>query len=88
MESKKILFLANMDITLLYFRQELIDRLLKEKYNVYVSFPKSENVKIFEQKGCHFIDIQMDRHGINPFRDIKIIFKYLKIIKKLNQIMY
>lgn len=83
MESKKILFLANMDITLLYFRQELIDRLLGEKYNVYVSFPKSKNVNVFEQKGCNFIDIQMDRHGINPFKDIKIIFEYIKIIKKI-----
>lgn len=81
--SKKILFLANMDITLLYFRQELIDKLLEEKYNVYVSFPESENAKIFEQKGCNFIDIKMDRHGMNPFKDIKIIFKYLKIIKKI-----
>ena len=72
-----------MDITLLYFRQELIEKLLEEKYDVYVSFPKSDNVKIFEEKGCKFIDVQMDRHGINPFKDIKIIFKYLKIMKQI-----
>lgn len=72
-----------MDITLLYFRQELIEKLLEEKYEVYVSFPKSDNVKAFEEKGCHFIDTQMDRHGINPIKDIKIIFKYLKILRNL-----
>ena len=83
MKSKKILLLANMDITLLYFRQELIDKLLEEKYDVYVSFPKSENVEIFENKGCKFIDVQMERHGLNPFKDIKVIIKYLKIMKKI-----
>lgn len=72
-----------MDITLLYFRQELIDELIKRKYKVYVSFPKSKNVEVFEKKGCMFIDTPMDRHGINPFKDIKIIFKYLKIIKEI-----
>ena len=82
-KNKKVLILANMDITLLYFRQELIEKLIKEKHEVYVSFPKSDNVKIFEEKGCKFIDVQMDRHGINPFKDIKIIFKYLKILKKI-----
>ena len=81
--NKKILILANMDITLLYFRQELIDTLLKKGYEVYVSFPKSNNVKIFEDKGCSFLDVQMDRHGINPFKDLKIIFKYLKIINEI-----
>lgn len=76
--------LANMDITLLYFRQELIDSLIKEKYDVYVAFPQSKNVKIFEEKGCKFVNVEMDRHGINPFKDIKILFKYLKIINQIN----
>ena len=83
MKSKKILILANMDITLLYFRKELLERLCKEKHDVYVSFPKSDNVKIFEDMGCKFVDVQMDRHGLNPFKDFKIILKYLKIIKEI-----
>ena len=82
-QNKTILVLANMDITLLYFRKELIERLMKEKYEVYVSFPKCDNVKIFEEMGCKFIDVQMDRHGLNPFKDFKIILKYLKVIKKI-----
>lgn len=82
-KNKKILILANMDITLLYFRQELIERLIKEKIDVYVSFPKSENVKVFEEKGCKFIDVQMDRHGMNPFKDFIILRNYLRILKKI-----
>ena len=82
-KNKKILILANMDITLLYFRQELIEKLIQEKFDVYVSFPKSENAKKFKEQGCKFIDVPMNRHGINPFKDIKVILKYLKIIKKI-----
>lgn len=82
-KNKRILLLANMDITLLYFRQELIKRLVKEGYEVYVSFPRSENIRIFEEIGCKHINVEMDRHGINPFKDIKIIFKYLKILKEI-----
>lgn len=72
-----------MDVTLLYFRQELIDELLKRGHEVYVSFPKSESKKIFEEKGCKFINVEMERHGLNPFKDIKVIKKYIKIIKEI-----
>lgn len=83
MENKKIMLLANMDITLLYFRQELIDELLNKKYEVYVSFPWSETVKKFEDDGCRFINIKLDRHGLNPFKDIKVIIQYIKMLKKI-----
>lgn len=72
-----------MDITLLYFRQELIEKLIENGYEIYVSFPKSENAERLEEKGCKFIDVQMERHGINPLKDIKIIFRYLNIIKQI-----
>lgn len=79
---KKILILANKDITLLYFRKELIEKLIEEKNKVIVCFPKSDNVKEFINMGCEFIDIKMDRRGTNPIKDMTIIFNYLKILKK------
>ena len=38
----KILILANKDITLYFFRQELIKKLIEDKNEVYVSFPNDE----------------------------------------------
>lgn len=78
---KKILILANKDITLLYFRKELIEKLIKEKNEVIVCFPKSDKVNEFIKMGCKFIDIKMDRRGTNPVKDMGIIFRYLKILK-------
>lgn len=80
---KKVLILANKDITLLYFRTELIENLIEKKYKVIVSFPKSDKVKIFEKMGCEFIDVDVDRRGMNPLKDLKLIFEYMKMIKKV-----
>lgn len=79
---KKILILANKDITLLYFRKELIEKLVTEKNDVTVCFPKSDKVNEFINMGCKFIDIKMDRRGTNPVKDMGIIFNYLKILKE------
>lgn len=79
---KKILILANKDITLLYFRKELINKLIEDGNKLIVSFPKSDKVKYFKDIGCKFIDTYVDRRGMNPIKDIKLIFEYLKILKK------
>ena len=79
---KKILILANKDITLLYFRKELIEKLVAEKNDVTVCFPKSDKVNEFINMGCKFINIKMDRRGTNPVKDMGIIFNYLKILKE------
>ena len=79
---KKILILANKDITLLYFRKELIEKLVAEKNDVTVCFPKSDKVNEFINMGCKSIDIKMDRRGTNPVKDMGIIFNYLKILKE------
>ena len=80
---KKILILANKDITLLYFRKELIEKLVAEKNEVTVCFPKSDKVEVFTKIGCKYIDIKMDRRGMNPIKDIGVIFNYSKILKEI-----
>ena len=78
---KKVLVLVNKDITILYVRKELIEKLLQEGYDVTVSFPKTEKVKDFEEMGCKFINSDVDRRGMNPFRDFKLLLQYIKAIK-------
>lgn len=80
---KKILILSNHFITLYNFRKELINKLIEEKHEVYISIPKSEENKYFSDMGCKIIDTSIDRRGINPLRDISLILNYLKIMKKI-----
>ena len=80
---KKILILANNDIGLYNFRKELIERLIQEKNEVYISLPNGERVKDLEKLGCTFVETNVDRRGTNPIKDLKLILKYKNILKKV-----
>lgn len=77
---KKILVLANNDIGLYKFRKELIQELLKDN-DVYISLPYGKLIEPLIQMGCRFIDTPVDRRGVNPITDLKLLNRYRKIIK-------
>lgn len=78
----RILILANNDVGLYKFRKELINELAK-KSEIYLSLPIDEYAREFAKLGYHLIDTKIDRRGINPFKDIKLLFKYWEIVKKI-----
>lgn len=81
---KKVLFLANHFITLFSFRKELIRRLVDEGHEVYLSLPKSSENAYFENMGCTIIETSIDRRGVNPIKDINLVFSYKRMISKIN----
>ncbi|EGC04503.1 glycosyltransferase family 4 protein [Ruminococcus albus] len=81
---KKVLILANNDVGLYQFRQELISELLK-KNKVYISLPYGEMVEPLKKMGCKFINNPfLERHGTNPFHDLNLLDYYKNTLKKLN----
>lgn len=82
---KKILFLSNHFNTLYAFRKELISRLAADRnYEVYLSLPIADDNKVFSDMGCRIIETPMDRRGINPVRDLKLIKFYKNILKDID----
>lgn len=81
---KKILILSNHFITLYNFRRELIDKLIKDGNKVYISIPNSDENEYFSKIGCEIIETDVDRRGINPVKDFKLILKYIKIMKDVS----
>lgn len=79
----KIVILANNDVGLYQFRNELIGELLK-KNQVFISLPKGDLVEPLRQLGCKFINTSVDRRGINPKTDFSLFLKYMKILRKIN----
>ncbi len=77
----KILILANNDVGLYRFRNELIDE-LSHSAEVVLSLPYGPMVENFTEKGYRFVDTPIDRRGINPVKDIFLLAKYIKLIKK------
>jgi len=80
---KKILFLVNHDFTIYNYRLELVKRLLKDKYKVYVSSPYGEKIEILKELGCEYVETNINRHGMNPFEDLQLLKFYKKIIKEI-----
>lgn len=80
---KKILILSNHFITLYNFRKELIQKLIDERYEVFISMPRADENKFFSDMGCNIIETNVDRRGINPIKDLKLILDYIKIMKNI-----
>ena len=79
---KKILILANNDVGLYKFRKELIEELLKDN-EVYISLPYGNLVDNLIKMGCKFVDTPVDRRGINPITDLKLLNSYGKLFNKV-----
>ncbi len=79
----RILVLANYDLGLYNFRKELLQKLLDMGNEVYISLPYGDKIEALTKIGCKFIETDVDRRGINPFVDFKLILKYFRVIKKI-----
>lgn len=78
----KIMILANYDVGLYQFRKELLEELLKEN-EVYISLPYGELIEALEAIGCRFLDTKVDRRGVNPRTDMKLLLDYFKLMRKI-----
>jgi len=81
---KRILFLAQHFVTLYSFRRELIESLVKSGNEVYLSLPDSEENKFFEDLGCIIVPTAIDRRGVNPLKDLKLIAFYNRMIPEID----
>jgi galacturonosyltransferase len=82
----KILILTNYANGLWLFRKELLYMFLAEGCSVYVSLPIDENVEKLlnvEANGnrLKIIDTPFERRGNNPVHDMRLLKKYLSLLK-------
>lgn len=80
---KKVLVMVNRDFVLYNFRLELIERLLAEQYQVYISLPYGALVEEMKCMGCQYVNTPIDKRGTNPKRDLELFFHYLKICNQI-----
>lgn len=41
-----------------------------------LSIPEGDYAPYFREMGCKLVPISFDRHGINPFKELELIFVY------------
>ena len=78
--AKSILILSNSDSGLCDFRKELLCELVSKGYRVLVSVPDTGYVERIRSFGCECIGTSLDRRGMNPVKDMKLLLFYLKLI--------
>ena len=76
----KILILTNHSYMLYRFRTELIRELMRD-HEVVLSMPFVGHEEDFMALGLRCIETEVDRRGINPKRDLKLLNFYRKLLK-------
>ena len=78
---KKIAILANSLSGLEAFRGELIEELARQ-YEVIAICPDGRDREKMKSHGCRLIPIQLDRRGMNPWKDFLLLLTFFRTIRK------
>lgn len=76
---KRLLLLANSDSAIYKFRQELLAA-LAENFFIGIGIPFGQYINEIKKENYVFFDIPVNRHGVNPFEDYKLIQQYERVI--------
>ena len=90
-QNKIILVLTNSYIGLYSFRKEVINAILDNGYEVYISCPivndsEREKTEWFKSVGCNIIETEFNLRGTNPIADFKLMLTYCKLIKQIKPV--
>lgn len=80
----KLLFLTNHSFMFWQFRRELVAELLRQGHLVTIGLPFGNHVEDLKALGCRVVDIPVDRRGINPVTDGKLLLRYRSLLKEEN----
>lgn len=78
----RVLLLGNDEDGIYVFRRELIEVLVAHNFEVIVGFPFSTNFRYIQKLGCEIENTKINRHGTSIVEDGKLLFKYIKLLKK------
>lgn len=83
MGKKKLFMVVNVDWFFISHRLPLALEAIKRGYDVYLATKDSGKRKEIESYGIHFIDVDFERSGKNPFRELAIISRLLTLYRKI-----
>ncbi|MBO4220592.1 MAG: glycosyltransferase family 4 protein [Clostridia bacterium] len=79
---KRVLIVSNSSSGVYDSRRELLMELAHLGYEVAVLCPDNDKTAEIEQLGFRIIAVEMDKRGVNPFHDLKLLFSLRKILKE------
>ncbi|MBS1520078.1 MAG: glycosyltransferase family 4 protein [Bacteroidetes bacterium] len=80
---KKLLFVVNVDWFFVSHRLPLALEALKRNHDVYLATKNTGCKELLKQQGIKVIDIDFERSGKNPVKELSLITKLTKIYKEI-----
>lgn len=84
---KSIFYIINVDTFFMSHRLPLALAARNRGYNIFILTRDTGERQRIEADGLHFIPIDFDRSGANPFKDILIIFHIFRLIRKYKPVL-
>lgn len=79
---KTVLVVANEWTTIVHFRMEILESLVKAGYKVVVALPVCREAEPIKALGCELVDLAVARHGKNPLKDLNLLKQCRRLIKR------
>lgn len=79
---KKVLLIGNHSGGMYGFRKELIEKLKDMGNEIIILTPFDDMINELVTLGVRVIDTPMERRGLNPIKDIKLIYQYYSFLKR------
>lgn len=80
---KKILILVNHYVVIYNFRKEIVQRLIRDGFEVWLSCPMGDRIDELKAMGCKYVEAEIERHGMNVVTELKLIGYYKKVMKDI-----
>ena len=80
---EKILFVANVDWFFISHRLILAEAAIKEGYEVVVACLDSGRKHEIESVGATFVNLNFERSGINPLKELITLYKFYRLYKNI-----
>lgn len=77
----KIVIISNYANGLILFRKEVISSFIENNDEVIISIPWDENCSKLEELGARIVPCHLERRGMNPLKDLKLLLEYLSLLK-------
>ena len=81
---KRILIVTNHSYMFWQFRKELVEALQKE-HEVILAMPFVGHEEDFRKMGIECIPVSMNRRGVNPFAEAKLLRDYKRLLQKISR---
>jgi glycosyltransferase involved in cell wall biosynthesis len=83
MSAKKIVISINAAWNVVNFRARLVRGLVEAGYEVIAVTPPDGHVHRLRALGIDYVAIDMDRKGLSPARDLRLLWSYRRILRRL-----